>query len=174
MEKQELERLLAVGSILRSDAKRIFALISENREHLETIEITLQGGSMSPAIPKGSAIRIQLNYKTRHAPGQIVAFLDHEKIMVHRIQYCGSSRKAKNYFLTRGDAATSPDPPVQLESILGPVIAVQKEGHWLTPGNISPLGPFRRALSALWLRSIAIILEMNVSAAVWFTKRNAN
>src|SRR5215510_2000143 len=110
MEKQELERLLAVGSILRSDAKRIFALISENREYLETIEIILSGGSMSPAIPKGSPIRIQLNYKNKYAPGQIVAFLDQEKIMVHRIQYCGSGKKAKDYFLTRGDAAMFPDP----------------------------------------------------------------
>jgi hypothetical protein len=169
MEKQEIERLLAVGSILRNDAKRIFALISEHRDELETIEITIHGGSMSPAIPKNSAIRIQLDYKGVHSPGQIIAFLQDQKIMVHRIHH-----RVRGYFLTRGDAMTAPDPPVRSEMILGPVIAFQKNGHWLTPGNINPLGPVRTFAAKLRLGFLAIVLQVNVKAAFFLTRRNAS
>lgn len=163
MEKQELERLLTVGSMLRSDAKHVFAFVSEYREQLETIDITLGGGSMSPAIPKGSRIRIRLNYKGTHEPGQIVAFLYQGKIMVHRIRYCGHRGKAKNFLVTQGDATDLPDAPVHLGSLLGPVIAFQKDGHWIAPANL-------HRVSSFWVRCIAGMLEINVSAAIFFIK----
>ena len=168
MEKQELERLLAVSSLLKSDAGRIFALISQNREHLKTIDIHLQGGSMSPSIPRGSMIRVQLNHKGGYNPGQIVAFLHAGRIMAHRIHYCGSGKSAKHYFLTRGDATLLPDPPVLVQSLLGPVIAFQKDNEWVPPGP--PLRAYRLMLSSFWLRCIGFILEINVSAAIWLTK----
>jgi hypothetical protein len=163
MEKQELERLLTVGSMLRSDAKQVFAFVSEHREQLETIDITLGGGSMSPAIPKGSRIRIRLNYKGNYEPGQVVAFLYQSRIMVHRIRYSGRRDKAKHYLLTQGDAMLLPDNPVHVGSLLGPVIAFQKDGHWVAPAD-------RHSVSSFWVRCISGMLEMNVSAATFFTK----
>lgn len=163
MEKQDRVKLLTVGSMLRSDAKYVFAFLSEHREQLETIDITLGGGSMSPAIPKGSQIRIHVNYKGTYEPGQVVAFLYQGKIMVHRIRYCGRRGKAKHYVLTQGDATFLPDAPVPMDTILGPVIGFQKNEDWVAPGNL-------QRVSSFWVRCIAAMLEINISAATFLIK----
>jgi hypothetical protein len=170
MEKQELERLLTVGSLLRSDAQHVFAFVSQHREQLETIDITLGGASMSPAIPKGSRIRIRLNYKGMYEPGQVVAFLYKGRIMVHRIRYCGRRGKAKHYLLTQGDAMVLPDDPVHIGSLLGPVIAFQNEEDWIAPGDLHGLSSVRNLLSSFCRRCITGILEINVSAGTLLAK----
>jgi hypothetical protein len=166
MEKQELERLLSVGSMLRSDAKHVFDFVSEHREQLETIDISLGGGSMSPAIPKGSRIRIELNYKRTYQPGQVVAFLYRGRIMVHRIRYCGKRGKAKHYLLTQGDATNVPDDPVHINSLLGPVIAFQKDQGWVAPGENQSVS----LRNVFWAGCISRLLEINISAATLFVK----
>jgi hypothetical protein len=171
MQIQQSERLLAAGNLLRRDAKRIFDLICKHREKLQSIDITLRGGSMCPAIPKGASIRIQVDYKGTYVPGQVVAFLTDSSIMVHRLIYCGSAGKAKNYFLTRGDAMRTFDPPVHIDSILGPVVAFEDNGNWRTPPSRPPGSKIGR--SYLWFCCIAVALEVNVSAAVWLAKRYA-
>ena len=170
MEKQELERLLTVGSILRSDAKHVFAFVSEHREKLQTIDITLGGGSMSPAIPQGSRIRIRLNYKGTYEPSQVVAFLYQGRIMVHRIRYCGRRGKAKHYLVTQGDASVLPDAPVHIGSLLGPVIAFQKDEAWVPPGDLHRVSSLRNLLSFFWVRCISEMVEINISAATLLSK----
>ena len=116
-DKQESQRLQAVGSILRNDAARILGLISENRDQLEYIEVQLRGGSMGKAIPKRSEIRVDVKNSGPYRPGDIIAFLSDEKIMVHRIFHCSRSHST-SYFLTRGDRSWRPDRPITAESII--------------------------------------------------------
>ena len=159
MEKQELERLLTVGSMLRNDINRVFALIDEHREELRTIEITMGGGSMRPAIPKGSRIRIQLDHTGPYRAGQIIAFISKKRIMVHRIQYCANKNP---YYLTCGDATHRPDSPVQLQSIVGPVVAIQQPNGWITPTDL--------VRSSVEIQLLSRILEINITATTWLTK----
>jgi hypothetical protein len=158
MDKQELERMLAVGSMLRSDAHRVFALIDQHREKLGTIEITMGGGSMDPAIPKGSRIRIQLDNRGPYHAGQIIAFMSKKRIMVHRIHYCSKT----NYLLTCGDATRHPDHPVPQNLIVGPVIGVFHDGEWIRPPDSSHQSP--------WIPLLARVLDTNPRAALWLSK----
>jgi hypothetical protein len=173
-ETKELDakRLLAVGSFLWNDAKRILAVASRLRDAQETIVCQMQGGSMLTAIPYGSRIRIRFTHHESYSIGQVVAFLIGTKIMVHRVVYRGRYRGGgRDYLITLGDALLLPDPPVNMRSILGPVIELQYEGYWRSPGAPSRRPLLRRFVSFVLVRIVGGILEVDIRLAHWLATR---
>jgi hypothetical protein len=111
---------------------------------------------MGRSLPPKSRIRIALIRRERYETGEVVAFLDENLTIVHRVVHRGHLGAAAGYLLTRGDATLVPDPPVNHQRILGPVTGVWVDGRW-TP----PCAPPRRSLRARVVSSVA------THAAAW-------
>lgn len=133
----------AIGRLLRSDPARTLALAESLRAPGRSVESTVTGASMGPGLGAGSRIRIALIYRARYEVGEVVAYLTGKQVVVHRVAHQGRTGTARGYLVTRGDATLVPDPPVELERVLGPVTGVRRAGGW-APLN-GPLPRSRRA-----------------------------
>lgn len=103
---------------------------------------------MGRGLPPMSRIRIALIDRAQYEVGEVVAFLDGNQVIVHRVVHRGRFGAAAGYLLTRGDATLVPDPPVSHERILGPVTEVWVVGNW-GPPRAAP----RRSLRARMVSS---------------------
>lgn len=134
----------AIGRLLRADAARTLAVVESLRSPGRSLESTLTGMSMGPGLPPGSRIRIALIHRARYDPGEIVAYLARNQVVVHRVAHRGRVAAASGYLLTRGDATLVPDPPVEPGQVLGPVTGVWCGGAWMPPGGPPPRSPWAR------------------------------
>jgi hypothetical protein len=126
-------RIRAASSLLLDDSRLLLPLAT----HLggqPVFESAIHGSSMSPAIPRGARLRVQLLGQQACRPGDVVFFLADAGYMVHRVVYRARRGGAENYLLTRGDSRLAPDPPVRCDRVLGTVTAVQGAGGWRPPG----------------------------------------
>jgi hypothetical protein len=123
----------AVDKLMRADPARVVALASSLRAPDRALESTVEGTSMGRGLPPRSRIRIALIRRERYETGEVVAFLDANSTVVHRVVHRGRLGAAAGYLLTRGDATLIPDPPVNHDQILGPVTGVWVEGRWVPP-----------------------------------------
>jgi hypothetical protein len=146
----------AVDKLMRADPARLVAVASSLRAPDRLLESTVEGTSMGRSLPPKSRIRIALIRRERYETGEVVAFLDNNVTIVHRVVHLGRFGAAAGYLLTRGDATLVPDPPVTHERILGPVTGAWVDGRW-TP----PCAPPSRSLRARMVSSIA------THAAAW-------
>jgi hypothetical protein len=118
---------------MRADPARVVALASSLRAPDRLLESTVEGTSMGRSLPPKSRIRIALIRRERYETGEVVAFLDANSTIVHRVVHRGRFGAAAGYILTRGDATLVPDPPVNHQRILGPVTGIWVDGHWAHP-----------------------------------------
>jgi hypothetical protein len=86
------------------------------------ITVRLEGDCMHPEIPRGALIRLER--RKRYRSGDAVTLLRADSSMVtHR--FLGSiPGRSGSLMLTRADDATSCDPPVRMDRILGRVTRV--------------------------------------------------
>ena len=120
---------------------------------------------MEPAIPRGSALRIDLSRERPWRTGEIVAFVRDSGICVHRIAYCGRGRRCADFIITQGDGCFYPDEPVNLGRVLGAVMAYRSQDEWIAAGDRASAD---RALSSpgrILLRLVAGLMEVDVAAA---------
>ena len=76
-------------------------------------------GSMEPAIPVGSLVFVQPTEPEDAAPGEIVAFLSGDSVVVHRVQ---KNQLVEGQLITKGDANEGEDiNPVPYDAVLGRV-----------------------------------------------------
>lgn len=141
---------------MRADPARLVALASSLRAPDRLLESTVEGTSMGRGLPPKSRIRIALIRRERYETGEVVAFLDNNLTVVHRVIHRGRFGAAAGYLLTRGDATLVPDPPVNHQRILGPVTAICVDGHWAPP-----CAPPSRSLRARVVSSVV------THAAAW-------
>jgi hypothetical protein len=119
---------------------------------------------MRPAIPARSRLRIDTAAHEACPVGSVVAYLAGETVMVHRVVYRARSQRARGYLIMCGDRLVIPDPPVARGWILGPVVGVQTDGHWFSPGPPYRRLPARVAASVL-AAVVGALLEIDVRLA---------
>jgi len=98
----------------------MLALAEWARANSGTIESTVAGRSMLPTLPAGTRIVIDLRDRD-YRPGAIVAVLSGNTVTAHRLIGRGRGRRARGYWIARGDANALPDPPVSVAAVLGSV-----------------------------------------------------
>lgn len=162
-------RLKALGAFIWRGRDRI-RVAASCAEAPIVIECTLRGGSMSGLIAAGSRVRVIFG-DAHWSRGEVVAFIDGARIVVHRVVYRGYSPRARNYLITQGDAMSLPDPPIAASAVLGTVVAVHDAGGWRPLGaRIRP--PRRdRLLSFLVLLMAAACMEASPRLAGLLMKR---
>ena len=160
----------AIGSLIWKDPKRILDNVAQLRGTGAVIECNLRGGSMGTAIPAGSAIRIRLEAARPYRVGEIVAFVVHDGLCVHRIAYLGAGARAGKFLITQGDACLNPDSPIELRYILGPASEFKFGESWIPPGERSPRSRAGSFLGRSLLSLVAWLLEIDVRAATLAVK----
>jgi len=154
---RDLERLDALGAFIWQDRQRVLAAAGRHYAGAadSTIECGLRGASMETAIPRGSRIRITFSHRA-HEVRDIVAFMQGERIVVHRIVH-----RTGGQLLTRGDAMLLPDPPIDDRAVLGEVNEVDSGTGWRKPAA-QGLPPRReRLLAFVVLTASSILLKFN-------------
>lgn len=159
-----VERESAIGSFLWGGRSRVLTVLPMLRRAGRTLEFGFRGGSMRPAVPARSRLRIDPAAHDDCEVGRVVAYVAADRVMVHRVVYRPRSRRARGYLILCGDRLVIPDPPVARNSIVGPVVGVQTEGRWTVPGP-----PYRRLsarLRASFLAAfVGALLEVDVRLA---------
>ncbi len=117
-----------------------------------------RGSSMHPFV-KGGDLIVVSPLKTRSPVlGDVVAFVQAERLVVHRV----IAVSGNGYFM-KGDATEGRDGPVPVASVLGLVTRVEREGERVLIG----LGPERILIAMLARRGLALPL---VRAAASFLR----
>lgn len=103
-------------------AELLCSLLAEGRPVLTTVH----GGSMSPAIPDGSTVRIEPIDGPR--VGEVVVRRgEGGRLVCHRLASVAGDR-----LQTWGDACLLPDPPTDAAALVGRVVAAEVQGVRLT------------------------------------------
>jgi len=161
--RAELAR--AIGSLLWKDPERILDAVSRLRGSDAVIECGLRGASMEPAIPRGSALRIDLGRPARYRIGEVVAFVKDSGICVHRVAYLGRGKRRTDFLVTQGDGCFYPDPPINLRQVLGPVTAYRAEDGWIPTSGQGSAGRAQSLTGRILLALVARMMEINVTVA---------
>jgi len=163
------ERESTIGSFLWGTQSRVLAIVPLLRRAGGTLECRFGGGSMRPAIPSPSRLRIGFAGEPRCGVGCVIAYMAGDTVMVHRVVYRGRWRGARGHLILCGDRLVIPDLPVDERWILGSILAVQKDGVWSPPGpSYRPL-PARIAAFIL-SRLTGALLEIDVRLARHFVR----
>ena len=131
MEGLTSARLEAIAAIWKREARQLTARFG--------------GSSMEPTIPSGAEVIFRCGGIPE--PGDITAFTDRGRIMVHRVV---ARSPARDWLLTRGDASAIPDPPIREVAIIGTVLRVRLGDRWVEPPP-APASFQRRLALALCL-----------------------
>ena len=83
--------------------------------------VRVTGASMLPAIWPGDVLMVRRQDPTRIVPGDVVLCRCNGGLQAHRV-----ARQCGGYLITRGDALTADDPPVQVADLLGQVTAISR------------------------------------------------
>ncbi len=160
IEREDSERLRELGSFIWGDGARVLAAANRRGdEGVRVVECELRGGSMTGAVPARSPIRIALLRRPWQI-GDVVAFMDGARVVVHRIVHRCGIGCAQEFLITRGDAKLLPDPPIEASAILGPVIEFSCGGQWRSIGPATRLPRRERLLACLVLAMAAVLLKI--------------
>lgn len=128
-------------------------------------ESQVQGVSMRGSLPAGSRIRIRCDGAAGAARGDVVAFVQGDLLVAHRLVGRGRGPRAANFLVTLGDGGVICDPPVAIETVLGTVIACQRGGEWVpVPASLARHG-WRRPAERLLTAGVALALELDARLA---------
>ncbi len=92
------------------------------------VRFSAPGTSMGPTIRDGETITVAPTVPSEIRRGDIVAYRRGYHVVAHRVVRVERHNESP-MFLMRGDAATSSDPPVTREQILGKVVSVERRGR---------------------------------------------
>jgi signal peptidase I len=91
------------------------------------------GTSMVPSIHPGDLLTIQRAGLAEISPGEVVLFLQKERLFVHRVvdrKFAGTRDSlAESCLITRGDRLRHDDPPVSSAELLGRVVCVERDNR---------------------------------------------
>ena len=122
---------------------------------------------MGSAIPVGSRVRIRHCGEQVGMAGQVVAFLQGARIVIHRVIYTGTRETARGYVITRGDADWLCDPPVNVSQIAGCADEYHAAAGWRAIGPPAQVRPLRRIASSVAGRAVCLALEVSPALAVF-------
>jgi hypothetical protein len=127
------DRIAAVSDFLL-DRDCLLPVVASRLGSDATFESAIRGGSMAPAIPKYSRLRVQLLGGRVPARGDILYYLANDGFVIHRLVHQVSPGSGQRYYLTIGDNCLAPDAPVSEDRVLGVVIAVVSTSGSRPPG----------------------------------------
>jgi len=134
------------------------------RSH-ETIESEIVGDSMGSTAPPGTRIRIRCADQVECNVGSVVAFRIGRRLVAHRIVRRGVTKRARDYVLTKGDAAVRCDSPVRVQSVLGIVDARYDEDGWHPIPGSPNTPPMRRIVSGVLVAVVGLTMNVHVDLA---------
>lgn len=109
-----------------------------------SLRLQVNGWSMLPSVLPGDVLIVQRAASHEVIEGDIVLFGRDSRLFAHRV--IGRKFDSSN-ILTRGDAMTVSDPPVQEKELLGKVTFILRNGRCLEPPKTLPAP--QRAVAAL-------------------------
>jgi signal peptidase len=92
--------------------------------------VRVMGTSMLPALWPGDILVVRGGLPATLSVGDIVLFLRYGRLFAHRVV-----RKSGAELITRGDALSYRDPPVQASELLGLVVQITREGAGQFPAR---------------------------------------
>jgi hypothetical protein len=129
---------------LELTAEELAAVARLWRATRREVDCRFGGTSMAPTLASGAEVRLRCG--EGGAAGDIIAFLDQGRVLLHRVVAASADRA---WILTRGDARLLPDAPIRrAEDVIGRVTAVRDGGTFVPP----PAPPRATALqrAVLW------------------------
>ena len=108
--------MTAAAFVSPQDLSAIAALLKHTHAHVES---QVQGGSMGATLPPGARIRLSCRETTDYRSGDVVVYMQGSGLVAHRLVGRGRGARARGYFITRGDASATCDPPVPIERAVG-------------------------------------------------------
>jgi len=107
------------------------------------------GSSMQPTIPPETEVLLRCGEDA--APGDVVAFLAHDQVILHRVEATGTG-----WILTRGDGQIIPDAPiVDRDAVLGRVVQIRGGPRWSDPPE-APHSWWRQVVLRLCVGSLRV------------------
>ena len=106
--------------------KQLITILQEALVSGASVHLSVISQSMSPLLKTGDIVIVEHVAQNEYNPGDIIVFESNRSMITHRLL-----AKQENHWLTKGDNAINPDPPLRPELILGKVSAIQKENHIL-------------------------------------------
>lgn len=141
------------AAALTRDPRRLAALCELWRASGQEVWITLQGGSMEPALPSGSRLLLRCGAWEPQV-GEVAAFRREGYLVVHRIlRVEAGTGSGERQFLFQGDANREPDAPVSEGDLVGRVIEVR------TPGRLQGLWWGVASRGRAWLRRARVAVR---------------
>ncbi len=91
--------------------------------------VRVQGDSMLPTLRQGQMLAVEFSPQ-RLARGDLILFHQGGCLLVHRLLGRARSRDGHPRLRTRGDGVWSLDPAVDLDRVVGRVVALEDDGSW--------------------------------------------
>jgi signal peptidase I len=95
------------------------------------LRFVAQGSSMVPSIFPGDVLLVRRDVTDKISCNDIVLFTQGGRWFAHRVTHI-ANKGAHAFFITRGDALPSDDPPVTDHELLGRVTALGRGHRWVT------------------------------------------
>jgi len=151
----------AIGALIWKDPERFLATAAQLRGTDAVLELRLRGGSMAPAIPAGSMLRIAVGRGGPFAAGEVVAFARADEVCVHRVAW-----RSGELLVTQGDACRVPDEPIDASRVLGAVTDFMDASAWRAVATTAPReARSRTAAGRGLLRLVVLLAKMDVRLA---------
>jgi len=112
-------------------------LVREGLGRVGRATFTTRGGSMRPFVVHGTTVHVEAVDASAVRPGDVVVFARGVELVAHRVLR-HRRKEGRRIFVTKGDVLAAPDEPVAEESLVGRVVAIERNGHVLrldTPGS---------------------------------------
>ena len=93
--------------------------------------VRVRGESMQPTLRPGQLLAVEFAPE-RLARGDMLIFRQGDLLLVHRLLGPARSIEGRPRLRTRGDGALSLDPPVDLDRVIGRVVALVDGENWRT------------------------------------------
>jgi hypothetical protein len=91
--------------------------------------VRVQGESMRPTLRPGQLLAVDFAPRDL-ARGDLLVFRQGGLLLVHRLLGPARTREGRKRLRTRGDGVLTLDPPLDLECIVGRVVAIEDHGRW--------------------------------------------
>jgi hypothetical protein len=162
---QSADRIGAVSAFLL-DRDSLLPVVASRLGSEVTFESAIRGGSMAPAIPEYSRVRVRTLGARVPEAGDILYYLADDGFVIHRLVHLLSAGSGERYYLTIGDNCLAPDPPVPEHRVLGVVIAVETASGRAPPGSPRSSSALHRIARDISIAATFATGRISVSAAM--------
>ena len=140
-------------------------LLREIVESGKTLHLKVISQSMSPLLHIGDVVIVKRTISSECHPGDMIVFEKDDTLTTHRLL-----TKKESHWLTKGDNALNPDPPLSPDHVLGKVIGIQLQNHIYHMDSAS-WSTTNRALAQINLAQITSVKFIDKITSILFGKK---